>query len=234
MPPILPSLSRSPNAPILSLLEHAERSVGAAKAGRPAQQALRLGLTTSVEAGVFCQLIAALEQSRQLSVTYAPSPRLVAGLRAGRLDAALIALPTQTFDLTVRELAQQALVAAVPSRHPLARRRRLSLKDIGGETVYWFSRARQPAFFDHCHAIFSEHGFRQAFAAEPEDHHVLIADIAAGKGIALLPESFAALKLAGVAYRKLEEGDELAIGLGLAYREGARLPAALLEAAQLN
>jgi DNA-binding transcriptional LysR family regulator len=219
---------------ILRLLEQAERSLGAAKASKPAQQALRLGLTTSVEAGVFRQLIGALEQSGPLSVLYAPSPRLVASLRAGRLDAAIIALPTQTFDLTIRELARQDLVAALSSRHPLARRRRLSLKDIAGESVYWFSRARQPAFFDHCHTVFTQHDFHPAFVVEPEDHHVLLADIAAGKGFALLPESFAELKLPGVAYRKLKEGGELAIGLGLAHREGAVLPAALMAAAAMG
>ena len=42
--------------------------------------------------------------------------------------------------------------------------------------------------------------------------------MAAGKGMALLADSFRALRLDGVAYRQLLEGEELAAGIGLAWR----------------
>ena len=203
---------------ILALLERAERSL----ARDPAPPGLRLGLTSSVEAGLFRPFAAALEAGLQalggaaLELTFAPSPRLVAGLRAGRLDAALIALPSNTFDLPLEVLGQQAMMAALHSGHPLARRRRLTLAELNGEPVYWIERARQPAFFDHCHGVFRRHGFAPAFLREPADHHVLLSDIACGKGVALLAESFKALRLNGVVYRALAEGGELALGIGLA------------------
>jgi DNA-binding transcriptional LysR family regulator len=86
--------------------------------------------------------------------------------------------------------------------------------------VYWFERARQPAFFDHCHTVFREFGFAPSFVREPPDHHVLLSEVAAGNGIALLPASFAAIRRNGVAYRKLAEGDRLATGLGLVVADG--------------
>lgn len=199
---------------ILALLERAERSV----ARDPAPAALRLGLTSSVEAGMFRGLRAALSAAlgeSALQLTFAPSPRLVAALRAGRLDAAVIALPSQTFELPLQRLGRQPLVAALAAGHRLARRRALTLADLAGEAVYWFERARQPAFFDHCHALFRRHGFAPAFLREPHDHHVLLGDVAAGKGVALLAESFKALRLDGVCYRKLAEGEALSLGIGL-------------------
>jgi DNA-binding transcriptional LysR family regulator len=174
---------------------------------------LRLGLTTSIEAGSFGRLTTALPLATLHADT---SPRLVAALRAGRLDAAVIALPTRTVDVNIEPLGAQALLAALPSTHPLARRRRIALADLADAPLYWFERARQPAFFDHCHAVFARHGFAPRLLREPQDHHVLLAGIAAGHGIALLPASFAALRLAGVVYRPLREGAELAVHLGLA------------------
>jgi DNA-binding transcriptional LysR family regulator len=210
---------------ILGLLDLAEQSLArerpvSAAAGTAGTQPLplRLGLTTSVGAGSFTGLQAAFETQHgaaALRCSFDASPALVAAVRAGRLDAAIIALPCKTGVLAVQPLGWQALMAALPAPHALARRRSVALADLDGEKVFWFERARQPAYFDHCHAVFRQHGFIPEFVREPRDHHVLLSDVASGKAIALLPESFRTLALAGVAYRKLRQGAELAVGLGL-------------------
>lgn len=215
---------------ILALLDAAEQAMRQ----HPAPIRLRLGLTSSVESDLFRPFTEAVAAAlgATLEPVFATSPQLVASLRAGRLDAAVIALPTATRELTVQALARQPMLAALSSRHPLARRRALSLADLAGEPVYWFERARQPAFFDHCHAVFKRHHFAPAFVREPHDHHILLSDVAAGKGIALLPASFAALRRSGVAYRKLAEGDELAARLGLVVAPGHPSAAMLAALAQ--
>ncbi|WP_426086136.1 LysR family transcriptional regulator [Janthinobacterium sp. PSPC1-1] len=203
---------------ILDLLDRAQTSLRQDSA--PAR--LRLGLTSSVAAGLFRPLLAALEGqlgNARLELTAAPSPRLVASVRKGQLDAALLALPSATFELAVQPLARQPMMLALPAGHRLAKKRKLSLTDIAAEPIYWFERARQPAFFDHCQQVFRRHGFAPTFLREAPDHHVLLGDVAAGKGMALLADSFRALRLAGVAYRPLLEGEELAAGIGLAWRE---------------
>lgn len=203
---------------ILDLLDMAQTSLQ--RDAAPAR--LRLGLTSSVAAGLFRPLLAALEQQLgnvRLEVTAAPSPRLVAGVRKGQLDAALLALPSATFELAVQPLARQPMMLALPAGHRLAKKRQLSLDDIAQESVYWFERARQPAFFDHCQQVFRRHSFAPTFLREAPDHHVLLGDVAAGKGMALLADSFRALRMAGVVYRPLLEGEELAAGIGLAWRQ---------------
>ena len=203
---------------ILDLLDIAQTSLRQDSA--PAR--LRLGLTSSVEAGLFRPLLAALGKqlgTMRLELTAAPSPRLVAAVRKGQLDAALLALPSATFELAVQPLARQPMMLALPAGHRLAKKRKVGLDDIAAESIYWFERARQPAFFDHCQEIFRRHGFAPAFVREAVDHHVLLSDVAAGKGMALLVDSFRALRLAGVAYRQLVEGEELAAGIGLAWRQ---------------
>ena len=214
---------------ILALLDEAEHDLDGTRTGAGP---LRLGLTIAVEPGLFRPLAAALPQPP--AVTTDSSPRLVAALRAGRLDAAVIGLPTNTFDLHVEPLGMQPMIVAVPSAHPLARRRQVRLADLTGEPVFWIERARQPAFFDHSHRVFARHGCLPRFLREPRDHHVLLEEVAAGAGIALLPASFAALRRTGVRYRPLAEGAELAVGLGLATASDHPALPALREAARAS
>jgi DNA-binding transcriptional LysR family regulator len=180
---------------------------------------LRLGLTSAVEPAWFgglAERLQARHPDTAVSVVVDTSPRLVRQLRAGRLTAAFIALPTEAAGLDVMELDRVPMMVAMPSSHRLARRRTVQLADLAAEVIFWFERARQPAFYDHCQRVFAHHGFAPRKVKEPTDHHVLLADVAGGRGIALLPKSFAGLRRAGVSYRALVEGEELAVGIGLA------------------
>jgi DNA-binding transcriptional LysR family regulator len=150
-----------------------------------------------------------------ISVVSDTSPRLVRQLRTGKLEAAFVALPTDVRGLDILELDRLPMVVAMQASHQLAKRKAVRLADLALERVFWFERARQPAFYDHCQQVFARHSFAPLKLREPTDHHVLLADVAGGRGIALLPRSFVGLKRAGVAYRTLVEGDELAVGIGL-------------------
>jgi DNA-binding transcriptional LysR family regulator len=180
---------------------------------------LRLGLTSAAEPMWFrglAEKLQALQPGTAVSVVSDASPRLVRQLRAGKLDAAFVALPTDTGGMDVMELDRLPMMVAMQSSHRLVKRKVVRLADLALEPVFWFERARQPAFYDHCQQIFARHGFAPPKLREPADHHVLLADVANGRGIALLPRSFVGLRRTGVIYRALAEGDELAVGIGLA------------------
>ncbi|MGI4847407.1 MAG: LysR family transcriptional regulator [Janthinobacterium lividum] len=184
--------------------------------------AVRIGLTSAVEPLWFQGLAQRIGQrfpATMVSMQSETSPKLVRMLRAGKLDAAFVALPTDVAGLNVAELDRLPMVLAMPSSHRFARRETLGLADLAGEPVFWFERSRQPAFYDHCQKVFSRHGFAMPKLKEPADHHVLLAQVANGDGIALLAKSFTRLRRAGVVYRALEQGDELALGIGLATLE---------------
>jgi DNA-binding transcriptional LysR family regulator len=198
---------------ILRLLAEAQEAVSA----HHVPERLHIGLTSAVESQWFEKVARAIEaQHIQPVVSNDTSPRLVQLLSRGRLDAAFIALPTRTPGLQVDVIEKQPLMAVLATTHPLARRRAISLRDVAGDALLWFRRARQPAFFDHCRTVFERHGYAPPVIDEPEDHHVLLAAVASGRGVALLPASFAAIRRQGVTYKQLREGDELYVGIGLA------------------
>jgi DNA-binding transcriptional LysR family regulator len=179
---------------------------------------LRLGMTNAVEPVWFDGLVERV-QARQpeiaVSVIFDTSPRLVRQLHTGKLTAAFVALPTELRGLHVVQLDHLPMVVAMHSAHRLAKRKMIRLADLTSESVFWFERARQPAFFDHCQQIFARHDFAPSKLREPNDHHVLLADVARGRGVALLPRSFTGLRRAGVIYKDLVEGEELGVGVGL-------------------
>lgn len=199
---------------ILALIAQTEEEI----AGRGESLSLRVGMTTAVELSSLEPWLARLVKARprgELITSADSSPRLVRAVRAGRLDAALIALPTDTRGLLVAPLASQPLVVAMASTHPLALRRVLALTDLGGQPLFRFERARQPAFFDFLHNAFTRAAVSIRSVPEPPDHARLLAEVAAGHALALLPTSFKAIRRTGVVYRVLREGPALAIGIGL-------------------
>ena len=74
----------------------------------PAQQPLRLGLTTAFEQGIFAAAESALgEYTSALHITRQSSPALAQLVRKGKLDAALVALPLNTEGLHLHPLSYQ-------------------------------------------------------------------------------------------------------------------------------
>ena len=179
---------------------------------------LRLGVTTAAPLPWLDDAVAAFTRAthRDVDRRFATSPQLVRHLRFGRIDAAVIALPTQAQGLQVDTIESIAMCVALPAGHALAAHRRLSLQRLAGERLFWFERARQPAFFDHCERVFRDHRFTPEMVREPQEQHVLLAEVAAGRALALLPASFRSLRHRGLVYRALAEGEALAVGIGLA------------------
>lgn len=104
---------------------------------------LRIGVTNAIEPGWFKGLPKRIEAGRpgsSVEIVFASSPRLVRLLRLRKLDAAFVALPTETSGLQLSTLDRQPTIVAMPSAHPLARRRVVALNDLANERLFWFER----------------------------------------------------------------------------------------------
>ncbi len=108
-------------------------------------QALRLGVTTAFEQGIFAAVEAALsEHTRALHITRHASPALVQQVRKGKLDAALVALPLNTEGLHLHPLPyHEPLMAALPASAG-SRRPGLTLSALNHRPLFWFKRERNP------------------------------------------------------------------------------------------
>jgi DNA-binding transcriptional LysR family regulator len=113
---------------------------------------------------------------------------MLARVRAGEADLALTApLPVGESDLNCVPLYEQALLLTVPVGHPLATRRRVRIAELAGEQFvgmkpgYGLRRITDGA----CAAA----GFLPKLAFEGEEVDTVRGLVAAGLGVALLPEA---------------------------------------------
>ena len=202
-----------------SLLALGQRT---AKAGA----AIAIGLSTAFEQGVFAGFVQHMQAQWHGPVQFVrhSSPQLARAVRQGRLDAALVALPLDAPGLRVSPLPYaEPLLAALPESWAAAwaeankkqNRQRMRLQDMNGRGLFWFRREANPAFFDHMRGLFAHVGFTPEYIEEPEEYDVLLARIAQGEGMGLLPRSFSAIGRQGVVFQPLEEESLLQMHLGL-------------------
>ena len=203
--------------PLLVLQERTLAALSQLSAHSP--QPLRLGLTTAFEQGIFAAVESALsDHTRALHITRHASPALAQQVRKGKLDAALVALPLNTEGLHLHPLPyQEPLIAALPVSWPEAARPALTLRALNHRPLFWFKRERNPDFFDYTRRIFDRAGYNPAYVEEPAEHDVLLARIARGAGMILLPASFSAIQRQGVVFCPVAEGDSMPLSLGVVY-----------------
>lgn len=191
-----------------------------ARLTQPPGRICAVGFTTAFEQGVFADMEARLRQQygTRLRVVRATSPRLAREVRRERLAAAFVALPLETGGLTAMPLRhEEPLVLVVPERWDEARLASVSLPRMNGKPLFWFRREQNPACFDHMRAIFSHIGFAPRFVEEPAEHDVLLARIASGEGMGLMPASFASIRRDKVVFVPINEAALVRMQLGLVY-----------------
>jgi LysR family hydrogen peroxide-inducible transcriptional activator len=105
------------------VLARAEDLVQAARsAGQPLSGRFRLGVIPTVAPFLLPRALPALRQrfpSLKLYLREDQTARLIAALKSGSLDAALIALPFDTSGIDTVHVGDDELLAAVPANHPL-------------------------------------------------------------------------------------------------------------------
>ena len=205
------------------LVRHSDRMAKQFRTLPEPRTELRLGITTVIDASLFSWIepeCAKRFPDVRLNVKRQISMQSIRDLNAGTLDVAIIGLPSRTAGLTVEHILDEPMVVGMSVRHPAAKRRRLTLSNLARDNLYWFDRKQNPAYHEHCERVFARLRFKPARMIEPTDYHILLSLVEDGRGIALIPRSLQAVKRSGIVYKELVEGEQLGIGVALAYQAG--------------
>lgn len=158
------------------------------------------------------------------------SPQLVAGLTDHTFDLALLRPdPAGGDGLAVRTLRAEPLVAVVPTAHPLADRHRIDLAELAGEPFVVHPSGHRSSIHERVLRACADAGFEPASLLEVAETATMVVFVAAGLGVALVPEPVRSLGLEGVSYVGLIEPPT--IDLALAGRREESSPAVLNVAA---
>ncbi len=206
---------------VLAQLERAVLEVGRMAAGAGGQ--LRLGFVSLADYGVLPELLKAYKASRPgvaLALREMLSPEQATALAAGELDFGLL-LPPVTGDLEHLVVQRERFVAALPSRHRLARGRgRISMRELAGEAFVMAPREIAPGLHDIVAVLAARAGFSPRVAQAAIQMQTVVSLVSSGLGVAVVPASVANLGRRGVVYRDIADAHPR-LDLWLAWRRGS-------------
>jgi DNA-binding transcriptional LysR family regulator len=176
---------------ILARLESAEAALGAIAGLRGGR--LRMASFPTAGATLMPLAIAAFRARYpgvELTLSEGEPEQIAPRLRAGELDLALLfefgGSAGAAEELTRMELLEDPLFLALPHEHRLAKKRKLRLEDLRKEA--WVQTSSSSPCARHvvrsCHAA----GFEPNVAFESDDYQTVQGLVAAGVGVALIPE----------------------------------------------
>jgi DNA-binding transcriptional LysR family regulator len=189
---------------VAPLLEHADRVLDRVRrAGRGELGELRLGF------GVVTRLLVPRLVSRfrrahpkvQVTLRDMSTPVQLDALERGALDVGFVRLPLER-RLAHIPVVEDRLVLAVPEarRGELARRPPRDLRD---EAFVELAADRSPSYHAHVLSVCASYGFRPRVAQSASEFFTVLALVAAGMGVAVVPNATVGTRVEGVAYLPL-------------------------------
>jgi DNA-binding transcriptional LysR family regulator len=150
------------------------------------------------------------------------SPEQAAALHDGSLDLALMRRLPDTAGLTVRDVRRERLLVALPQEHRYAARKRLRVADLAGEGVIMHAGGGRSAMSALVQDLFEAAGVELDVAHDVAETSTLVTFVAAGLGVAVVPEPTSALHVPGIVYVQLVGTP--GVDLVVATREGDANP----------
>jgi DNA-binding transcriptional LysR family regulator len=160
----------------------------------------------------------------RLTLTEMNSHLLMEKLVRGEVDAAFIRPGLENpKDVRMKRLADEPMLIALPSHHPLAVHPKLPISALANEAFVLFPRIVGLSLYDDVVEACRNAGFEMIVAQEAPQMPSVVNLVAADLGVSIVPAAIAQIKLAGVTYRPIE-GEPLLARLGLVSMKNNRSP----------
>lgn len=156
------------------------------------------------------------------------TPTQAEGLRTAHIDLGVLRPPVIGDDLEMRTITSEPLALALPADHRLATEPGLSLLDVAYDDFVVYAdnhSAVNDAILRACRAA----GFTPRRVHEAPNTSVLLALVAAGLGIAVVPDSARALPLEGVVFREVVDAPRVELALAWLREHPSPLVATVVE-----
>lgn len=201
-------------------LQQAGHAAEVAKAsGRGEIGRVRLGFVSSVLPALLPTLMRELHTRYpriELELKDMPGPEQAAALKSGRLDFGLMRLPAALPGIHTQEVLRETMIVALPAEHPLAQVDTLHPMALAQVPVFILARHFAPGFYDGLMHTLNGHGLQLDIASHLGEFTTMLALVAAGLGVGLLPANAGRALPSHVISRPLELGSYRA-ATGLAW-----------------
>lgn len=147
----------------------------------------------------------------------------IEALRSNAIDIGFLRPPVPD-DFEQRMVRTDYLSLLVPASHPLAGEASIDLADMANESFIEYSPGADPATFTIVSGAYQQAGFEANVHQEVDATSVMVSLVAAGLGMALVPNSVSHVQVEGAVIRPLRR-PTIAMSLVAAWKVGNDLPA---------
>jgi DNA-binding transcriptional LysR family regulator len=131
--------------------------------------------------------------------------RMLECLERRNADVVFVRPPQEELEgVRLHRFADEPMLIAIPSSHPLASRRRVPVSALQGEPLILFPRAAAVTVYDEIISVCKRSGFDPVLGQEAPQLTSVVSLVAAELGVAFVPRSIAQVNIAGVVYLPIE------------------------------
>jgi LysR family hca operon transcriptional activator len=208
------------------ILHQMNRSIMLARQGSRAEaRHIAVGFISGNETQIFSRLLPPLRQrypEMQLSYHAMSESALIVALEESEIDVAFLAGPIEIPGIHSEVFLRQKIAVVLPSQHPLAKLKKISLAQLAAMPMVLPSSQNSPRYLNSIHAITAQAGV--PFSSTVEFDNVLSAlhAVRLGLGFGLLPEDQQEILPGSIVARPLDLDPQPTIDLLIAYRRDYR------------
>ncbi|MEM9925514.1 MAG: LysR family transcriptional regulator [Cyanobacteria bacterium P01_D01_bin.50] len=135
-------------------------------------------------------------------------------LQSGRVDVGFVRPPVDENTYESKIIFRESLAIALPENHQLANQEKVSLQSLIKESFILFPRFLAPGLYDVIISFCQRVGFSPRVAQEAIQMQTIVSLVAAGIGVAIVPESLQNLQRTGIVYKSfVEETPQVSIAM---------------------
>ena len=187
---------------------HRAREIGAQRAGR-----LTVGFASAALFEVLPRAIAVLRASVpdvELVLREMSNAEQASALEKGEIDIGLLHTPVAVAGkMREKLIAREPLIAVLPETFPLPAGAKVSLRELAPHGLVWFPQGQLPGVRAGILSAFRQAGCEVEIAQEANRSLTVLACVAAGCGVSMLPHSVRALQFSGVRLCEIVDGAAL-------------------------
>ena len=172
-------------------------------------------------AGELKKALGASNPTLQLAFAGVSNEQQLSGVLDATYLAGLAVFPVADAALSTRVLLRHRLWAVMPTRHPLARKRQMELRDLDGDAIVWIPQTLHPGFHQHFSEWCREAGYHPTVAQEATGLTERLQFVADGAGISFVAESARRVQVPGIAFRPVAK-PPFVVETGLVFRSDSK------------
>ncbi|AJQ25419.1 LysR family transcriptional regulator [Pelosinus fermentans] len=143
--------------------------------------------------------------SVDISVLQLSTTDQIQSLLNGEINIGILCAPIKNSQLNFEVIHQEPFIIAMPRNHPLASKSGpIEVQEFSKELFIMIPRNSGQIYYDTIINICHNAGFSPNITQEVHELHTSISLVAAGMGVALVPDSIQNLRVRGITYRQLK------------------------------